>query len=84
MNKVRNIGIEAGAGAYLVRMEIGAGGTVYVSVIRGLDIIMGSSGKSVDEAAGKLVEALREIEEALGDVVKVARRLEDRPAQGVV
>jgi hypothetical protein len=59
-------------------------GKVCVKVLRGLDAVLSSSGKSVDEAAGALVERLREIEAALADIVKVARRLEDRTPQGVV
>ena len=76
--------IEAGAGLFDVRVEIEASGVVYVRVYRGLDAVMSYSGRSVDEAVGKLVEALRRIEEALADVVKVARRLDAGTQQGVV
>jgi len=83
MGGVRKVEIEAGAGFFDVRVEIEASGVVYVRVYRGLSVVMSYSGKSVDEAAGKLIEALRRIEEALADVVKVAKRLEDRTPQGV-
>jgi len=84
MNRVWKVEIAARAGVYDVRAEIQTEGVVYVRVYRGLDAIMSSSGKSVDEAVGKLLDAMREIEMALGDIVKVARRLEDRAPQGVV
>ena len=67
-----------------MRAEVEVSGIVYIRVYRGLDAIMSVSGKGVDEAAGKLLDAIREIEAALGDIVKVARRLEDRAPQGVV
>ena len=75
--------IEAGAGLFDVRVEIEASGVVYVRVYRGLDAVLSSSGKSVDEAAGKLIEALRRIEEALADAVKVAKKLDAGTPQGV-
>jgi len=75
--------IEAGAGLFDVRVEIEASGAVYVRVYRGLDAVMSYSGKSVDEAAERLVGALRRIEEALADAVKVAKRLDAGTPQGV-
>ena len=83
MGGVRKVEIEAGAGAYDVRVEIEASGAVYVRVYRGLDAVMSYSGKSVDEAAERLVGALRRIEEALADAVKVAKRLDAGTPQGV-
>ena len=84
MSRVWKVEIAARAGVYEMRAEVEVGGIVYIRVYRGLDAIMAVSGKSVDEAAGKLLDAMREIEAALGDIVKVARRLEDRAPQGVV
>jgi hypothetical protein len=84
MGGVRKIEIEASAGAYDVLLVVEMDGKVYVKVVRGLDAVLSSSGKSVDEAAGALVERLREIEAALADAVKVARRLDVKTPQGVV
>jgi len=84
MNRVWKVEIAARAGVYDVRAEVETDGNVYVRVYRGLDAIMSSSGKSVDEAVGKLLDAMREVEAALADIVKVARRLGDRAPQGVV
>jgi hypothetical protein len=84
MGGVRKIEVEASAGAYDVSMVVEMDGKVYVKVVRGLDAVMSVSGKSVDEAAGKLLDAMREVEAALADIVKVARRLDVKTPQGVV
>jgi len=83
MGGVRKIVIEASAGLFDVVLSVETEGIVSVKVVRGLEAVMSSSGKSVDEAAGKLVEALRRIEAALADAVKVARRLDAGTPQGV-
>ena len=75
--------IEASTGLFDVVLSVETEGIVSVKVVRGLDAIMSYSGKSVDEAVGKLLDAMREVEAALADIVKVARRLEDRAPQGV-
>ncbi|MCC6050546.1 MAG: hypothetical protein LM580_07555 [Thermofilum sp.] len=84
MGGVRKVVVEAGAGVFDVVLSVEAEGVVSVKVVRGLDVVMSYSGKGVDEAAGKLVEALRRIEVALADAVKVAKKLDAGAPQGVV
>jgi hypothetical protein len=84
MGGIWKVEVYARGGVYDVVLTVEEGGSVEVKVVKNLQVVLSSCGKSVDEAAGKLVEALRKIEAALEDAVKVAKRLEGKPAQGVV
>jgi len=84
MGGVWKVEVYARGGVYDVVLTVEEGGSVEVKVVRNLQVVLSSSGKSVDEAAGKLVEALRRIETALADAVKVAKKLDAGALQGVV
>jgi hypothetical protein len=84
MGGVWKVEVYARGGVYDVVLTVEEGGSVEVKVVRNLQVVLSSSGKSVDEAAGKLVEALRRIEAALAEAAKVAKRLDAGAPQGVV